>query len=160
MCIRDRHYLRRFPDSVRTLTLDAVVPPGVTLGPGIALDAQQAFEQMLQRCSDNQHCQQRYPTLGEQTRALIERLREAPTEISFENFNTGQIESMDFTLSHLTLTLRMLSYSSHGVAILPNMLFEAYTNNNFAPFARQAKMQVDSLGGALATGMYLSLIHI
>lgn len=151
-------YLRRYEEHVRTMILDAVVPPNVSLGLNVAIDAQKSFDAMLLRCYESDDCREHYPELGDRTRALLEELALEPQEISFENFNTGQIENMNFTLNHLTLTMRMLSYTSHGVSILPNMLREAYENNNFAPFARQSSMQAANLGGSLATGMYNAVI--
>ena len=152
------HYLRRFPERVRTLTLDAVVPPSLVLGGGIAIEAERAFELMLDRCRSDADCSGRYPDLGSRTRALISQLRNKPQQISFENFNSGKVESLEFSLGHLTLSMRMLAYSSHGASILPNMLFEAYENGNFAPFARQASMQAGKVGSTLASGMHNAVI--
>lgn len=44
------HYLRRYPDKVRTIMLDAVVPPEISLGPEIALTAQRALTRLFDRC--------------------------------------------------------------------------------------------------------------
>jgi len=152
------HYLRRFPDQVRTMTLDAVVPPGTALGPGIAIDAENALQAMFDRCREDKACSGAYPQLEQGARTLLSDLRDAPVDISFENFNKGTLESTRITENHVTLTMRMLSYSSHGVAILPNMLHEAYAKNNFAPFARQAELQSENLGQTLATGMHNAII--
>ena len=152
------HYLRRFPDRVRTMTLDAVVPPGTALGPGIAIDAENALQAIFNRCSEDDACSDAYPELEQGARALLSDLRDNPVDIEYENFNKGTLESTRITENHVTLTMRMLSYSSHGVAILPNMLHEAYAKNNFAPFARQAELQSENLGQSLATGMHNAII--
>lgn len=152
------HYLRRYPEQVRTLTLDAAVPPGVALGPDLSINAETAFQQMLTRCTGDPACNAAYPDLGGGVRDLLERLREKPENISFENFSSGTLESLKVNDNHLALTMRMLAYSSHGVSILPNMLHEAYANSNFAPFARQADMQSRNLGQSLASGMHNAVI--
>jgi len=152
------HYLRRFPDHVRTMTLDAVVPPGTALGPGIAIDAENALQAMFDRCREDDACSDAYPQLEQGARTLLSDLRESPVDINYENFNRGTLESTQITENHVTLTMRMLSYSSHGVAILPNMLHEAYAKKNFAPFARQAELQSENLGQTLATGMHNAII--
>lgn len=151
-------YLRRFPQSIRTMTLDAAVPPGVALGPDLSINAEAAFEQMLERCRSDSACDSAYPDLGDGVRELLQRLRDNPEDINFENFNTGTLESLRINENHLALTMRMLSYSSHGTSILPNMLHEAYANSNFAPFARQADMQSKNLGQSLASGMHNAVI--
>jgi len=152
------HYLRRYPDRVRTLTLDAVVPPGVALGPGISLDAEAAFQTMLERCGNDNACNQAYPDLEEGTRNLLEALKNEPREISYENFTAGTVENLKVSNNHVSLTMRMMSYSSHGVSILPNMLHEAYARDNFAPFARQAEMQNRNLSNSMAMGMHNAVI--
>ena len=88
----------------------------------------------------------------------MQSLKEAPKEITFENFNTGKLETLSFQLEHLTTTLRMLSYSSHGISLLPALLHNAYNNDNFAPLARQARLQAENLGSTLASGMHNAVI--
>ena len=152
------HYLRRYPEHVRTMILDAAVPPGTALGPGIAVEAEKSLRQMFERCKTDEACNTAYPGLEDGTRRMLAELDENPVDIEFENFNVGTVESTRITANHITLTMRMLSYSSHGVAILPFMLHEAYANKNFAPFARQAAIQSNSLGESIATGMHNSII--
>ena len=152
------HYLRRFPNRVRSLVLDAVVPPQVALGPEIAQMAQQALDKLFTRCQSDKGCANAFPDLAQQTRQLIENLADNPRTVQFEDINTGQLRSVEFTDQHLAVTIRLLSYSAHGNSILPSMLYEAITNNNFAPLARQAEMQTRQIGSALATGMHNAII--
>ncbi len=152
------HYLRRYPDSVRTMTLDAVVPPGVALGPGISIDAQNALDRMFERCVSDNHCNSAFPGLKQDTLRFLDNLREKPEEIRFENFETGSLDTIRLSVHHVSLTMRILSYSSHGVSILPYLLHEAYANRNFAPLARQAALQRNQLTQTLATGMHNAII--
>ena len=46
-----QHYLRRFPQRVRAVILDGVVPAPVALGPATATDAEQALLGILARCA-------------------------------------------------------------------------------------------------------------
>ncbi len=153
-----QHYLRRYPQHTRTVVLDAVAPPPLNLGPDIALESQRAVDQMTSRCTEDEVCQKNFPELGKNITALVTRLKAQPESISFENFSTGEIETMEFGEAHLALTIRMLLYSAHGVSILPTMLHSAYAQNNFAPLARRAKMVADDLGNALSLGMHNSVI--
>jgi len=153
-----QHYLRRYPTSVRTMILDAVAPPPINLGPDVALESQRAIEQMASRCAANEQCRALYPNLSERTNALIAELRQQPKEVQFENFSSGKIETLEFGPMHLALTMRMLAYSAHGVAILPSVLHDAYAQNNFGPLARQATLISDDLGNALSLGMHNSVV--
>ncbi len=153
-----QHYLRRYPQHTRTVVLDAVAPPPLNLGPDIALESQRAVDQMIERCAEDEVCQKNFPELGKHINELVARLKERPETISFENFSTGEIETMEFGEAHLALTIRMLLYSAHGVSILPTMLHSAYAQNNFAPLARRAQLVADDLGNALSLGMHNSVV--
>ena len=152
------HYLRRFPQRVRTMTLDAVVPPDISLGPEIALTAQGALEQLFTRCELDEGCNEAFPSLAQKTKALLERLTASPVEVQYENVTTGQLQQMLFDAKHLAVTLRLMSYSAYGNAILPSMLFDAYENNNLAPLARQANIQSSNLDKSLSAGMHNAVI--
>ena len=152
------HYLRRYPASVRTMVLDAVVPPQVSLGPDIATLAQQALEHIFKRCESNAGCFAAFGNLTEPTLALLDDLGEQPRTITYEDVATGQLTTREFTREQLAITLRLMSYSSQTAAILPSMLFDAIENNNLAPLARQSDMQSTSLGNTLATGMHHAII--
>ncbi len=152
------HYLRRYPDRVRTLILDAVVPPTVPLGPDIAALAQRSLDIIFQRCADSPGCFDAFGNLETATRELLDSLKARPRTITYEDIASGRLTSMEFTWQHLAVTLRLLSYSSQTASILPSMLHEAIANDNFAPLARQAMLQTRSLGDSLATGMHHSVI--
>lgn len=152
------HYLRRYPDAVRTIILDAVVPPQVSLGPEIALFAQQSLEHIFARCASNGGCFDAFGELMQPTLALLDDLEQSPRTITYEDVTTGQLTTREFTREHLAVTLRLLSYSSQTAAILPSMLHDAIENNNLAPLARQSDMQSSSLGDSLSTGMHHAVV--
>lgn len=152
------HYLRHYPDNVRTLLLDAVVPPGVALGPEIALLAQRALDLIFERCINDAGCFKAFGDQREATQALLDSLEEQPRSITYEDVATGKLTTLEFTREHLAITLRLMSYSSQTAAILPSMLHEALVNDNFAPLARLATVQSRSLGDSLATGMHHAVI--
>lgn len=152
------HYLRRFPNAVRTMTLDAVVPPSESLGPEIGPLAQRALDLIFKRCADDKECDDRFGNLNNSTARLLDSLEESPRSISYEDIATGQLSTMEFGRQHLAVTLRLMSYNSQTAALLPSMLHEAIVNDNFAPLARQANLQSNALGDALATGMHHAVI--
>ena len=152
------HYLRRYPQAIRTLVLDAVVPPEVSLGPDIARLSQRALDIIFQRCQSADGCEQAFGDLSQPTIALLESLEEQPRTISFEDIASGKISTMEFTRQHLAITIRLMSYSAQTAAILPSMLHEAIVNDNFAPLARQSIIQSKSLGNTLATGMHHAVL--
>jgi pimeloyl-ACP methyl ester carboxylesterase len=152
------HYLRRYPKQVRSLILDAVVPPQISLGPEIAVMAQRALDGLFARCESDNACIESFPDIADKTRSLIDSLKDQAQTVQFEDLNSGQLRTLDFDHRHLAVTLRLMSYSAYGNAILPSMLFDASENNNLAPFARQAELQIRSLDNALATGMHNAVV--
>ena len=152
------HSLRRYPDSIRTLTLDAVVPPSVSLGPDISRLSQRALDLIFTRCVENQGCFDTFGDLIQPTLALLDSLEDNPKTISFEDVATGKLSTMELTRQHLAVTIRLMSYSAQTAAILPSMLHDAIVNDNFAPLARQASMQAQLLGNTLASGMHHAII--
>ena len=85
------HYLRRYPSSVRTVVLDAVVPPQVSLGPDIASLAQQALEHIFNRCESNPGCDNAFGNLTAPTLALLDDLGKEARTITYEDVATGQL---------------------------------------------------------------------
>lgn len=152
------HYLRRYPDSVRTIIMDAVVPPEIALGPEIALAAQRALLRLFDRCENNPGCHEAFPLLRTGTLDMLERLKTEPVDIQYEDINTGELSELKFTDKHLAITIRLMSYSAHGSAILPSMLYDAIDNDNFASLARQAQLQISGIDDSLAGGMYNAVI--
>jgi len=152
------HYLRRYPQSVRTITLDAVVPPDIILGPESALAAQRSLIRLFDRCEKNDGCNQAFPQLRNGTFELLERLKTTPVDIQYEDISTGQLRKTTFTDRHLAITIRLMSYSAYGNAILPSMLYDAIDKSNFSSLARQSQLQIASLDKALASGMYNAVI--
>jgi len=152
------HYLRRYPQNVRTIILDAVVPPEIILGPESALAAQRSLLRLFDRCENDEGCHEAFPNLRQGTVDLLERLKTDPVKIQYEDVSTGRLRDITFTDRHLAITMRLMSYSAYGNAILPSMLYDAIDRDNFASLARQAQLQMSGLDDALAGGMYSAVI--
>ncbi len=152
------HYLKRFPEHTRSVIVDAVVAPQKPIGPEIPLHSQRSLQALFDRCKNDHGCADAFPDLQEKTDTLFSSLKDNPRNVEFENLSLGALDSMEFSDQHLAGTVRLLSYSAYGAAILPSMLHDAATNNNLAPFARQTAMQISQLDGAMATGMHSAVI--
>ncbi|MGI9236870.1 MAG: alpha/beta fold hydrolase, partial [Woeseiaceae bacterium] len=58
-----QHFARRYPGSTRTIVLDGVVPPQISLGPEIATESQKAVDKILARCAEDAACSERFPDI-------------------------------------------------------------------------------------------------
>lgn len=153
-----QHYLRRFPEHTRSVILDAVVAPQTPIGPELPLHAQQSLNALFKRCEADAGCSEAFDGLAKKTGDLFESLKATPRDVRFENLSKGSLDTLNFTDQHLAMSVRLLSYSAYGTAILPSMLYDAAVNNNLAPFARQVALQESQLGGSMATGMHAAVI--
>ncbi len=148
------HYLRRYPDKVRTLILDAVVPPSIALGPDIAPLAQRSLDLIFERCRLSDDCHSQFPNIQADAETLFAELEATPKLVTYEDIATGQLNQITFTRNHLAITIRLMSYNALTAALIPSMLNDAVINDNFAPLARQADLQTKVLGNSLATGLH------
>ena len=72
------HYLKRYPDHVRSVIIDGVAPSDDVLGPDIAIDAQQSVAAAFDRCAESPACAAQYGDLGATLRSLRARLAAEP----------------------------------------------------------------------------------
>ena len=152
------HYLRRYEPHVRSFVLDGVVPADVVLGPDIALNADASLSAIFDRCRRSQACNDAFPDIERRTRKLLSDLANEPRKVRYEDIASGENRELTFTDTHLAVTLRLLSYSAFTAALMPSMLEDALSDQQFAPLARQAQLQSGTVSDSLATGMHNSIV--
>ncbi len=148
-----QHYARRYPNATRSIILDGVVPPQISLGPGIAIESQHAIDNIFARCAADAGCGERFPGIAESFSELVSTLRESSVTVSIAHPNTGRIEELTFGSNELGAAVRLLAYHPSTVALLPLLVHEA-ANGNFAPLASQYRLTALALADALALGMH------
>ncbi len=152
-----QHFVRRYPDSVRSVILDGVVPPQLALGAGIAIEAQKALHNIFARCAEGAACNERFPDLVDEFAALEARLTDSAVSVDLANPLTGTADSVRFGGAELAGAIRLLSYDPHTVALMPLLIHEA-ANDNYRPLAAQFLMVRDKLSDAIAIGMHNAVI--
>ena len=91
-----QHFARRYPESTRTIILDGVVPPQIALGPGIAVEAQNALEAIFDRCTESAACTMAFPDIREEFGRLRDTLEDEPLTITLPNPVSGKPEEIRF----------------------------------------------------------------
>lgn len=152
-----QHFARRYPESVRSIVLDGVVPPQLPLGPEIATEAQRALDEILSRCSNDEACDTRFPNLQQAFLDVRTQLEEAPVVVDLADPVTGRRQLVDFGTGELAGAIRLLAYNAHSIAIMPLLIHEA-ANGNFEPLAAQFHMIAASMADALAMGMHNAIM--
>ncbi|MDE0444738.1 MAG: alpha/beta fold hydrolase [Gammaproteobacteria bacterium] len=139
-----QHYLRRFPARTRSVILDGVVPPGLALGPDVALRSQAALDALFERCEADANCNAEFPDLRRSFEIVIERLRNAPVDLSFEHPRTG--ETVDVVVDRMLVAgvVRLLVYSPQTASLLP-VLIDAAHAGDYRGFATQALLVSEAM---------------
>jgi len=153
-----QHYLRRYPEHTRTVILDGVVPPQMTLGASLALDAQSALQRIFARCIADAACHGRFGDPNTTFNALLMRLQAQAASVTVPDPFTGQPRKLTFDASALGTVVRLASYSSEEAALLPLALDEAQAQGNFNPLAGLLLQVTHSLDNLIAIGMHNSVV--
>lgn len=142
-----QHYLRRFPERVRSVVLDGVVPPPLALGPDVAREAQRALEQIFARCSADERCGAQFVDLPRLFAEVLARL-DAPA--------TAAVDAAPLSALELRALVRFMSYNVATVALLPVLISEAHAGN-YTPLAGQARTLLRDLPESLSFPMSSSV---
>jgi pimeloyl-ACP methyl ester carboxylesterase len=153
-----QHYLRRHPDRVRSVILDGVVPPGLALGPGIALDAEAALQAILGRCAADADCRSAFGDPADHYRRLRAELAASPRDVTLADPRTGQPRNLRFGPPQLAVSLRLSSYAASQAALLPYALHAAAVDRNFTPLGGLFLMSAEGVREAIAFGMHNSVV--
>ena len=151
-----QHYLRRFPERVRALVLDGVVPPDLALGPDVAREAQRALDRIFERCAADAGCAAKFPGLGAEFQSLLTRLAATPVDMPEPGAKAGESPAR-FTDMHLRALVRFLSYNQATVALIPLLIDEAQHGNYDAVFG-QARTTLRGLPESLSFPMSNSVL--
>lgn len=151
-------YMRAYPTSVRTVVLDSVVPSTLALGPEIALNSQYSLDALIERCKMDTACARAIPEFEKELAQLFEQLEQAPVTVNVENFTSGEVERLQFSETDLSLLIRLYLYNSKTSALLPPMIHQAASSNNFGPLLRAVQRVKSSVQSALAFGLHNSVL--
>ena len=148
-----QQYVRRFPDRVRSVILDGVVPPELALGAASALDAQSAVDRIFSRCAEQPSCQARFGNPADTYEKVRAELATHPVWVDLTDPTSGEPYRLQFTSNQLAMVLRLASYTPELAALLPLDLHEADAAGDFAPLAGQFLLIDRVYGDAVAEGM-------
>lgn len=138
-----QHYLRRYPERVRALVLDGVVPPPLALGPDVAREAQRALEQIFARCAADPPCGARFAALPQLFSEVLARLEAGASD---------ETDPPPISALELRTLVRFMSYSAATVSLLPVLISEAHAGN-YEPLAGQARTLLRELPESLSFPM-------
>ena len=152
-------YLRRYPQNVRSVILDGVLPQDSVMGPEIMTRSPGRVKTlMLKRCRKDPRCHKRFPHLATEVKQLEESLRASPPTVKVDHPRTGEPVEITLTWESWALTLRILGYSSETVALLPLLLHTAHQRKDFSLLVSQAVFVGDALRRSINSGLESSVL--
>jgi pimeloyl-ACP methyl ester carboxylesterase len=152
-----QHYAQRYPDRVRSLVLDGVVPNAQVLGSEYARNLEDALALQFAQCGPDSACARQ---LGD-PRTLLDRLaaelKAAPRQVRFRDATTGEPREEELRFEHLGGVVRLYSYAPVMASMLPLILAETAAGRDELLMA-QASMLFSQIGDQINHGMQLSVL--
>ena len=148
------HYLKRYETSVRSLTLDGVLPPSISMGSNIAVKSDSALRTLFQNCSLDADCKNAFPNLSDDFGALSVYLKENNIELRLRHPITNESTTKSVSYSDLALIIRLSLYSPEMSALLPLTIHSAFNENDYTSIAVSALAFEEALLDAMSYGMH------
>lgn len=146
-------FLKRHPESVRTITLHGVAPTDQHMPLAFAQHNERALQGIIGECTADEACNKAFPKLRTETRNVLERLKKGPVEVEVQNPRPGKVRlSRDLAAE----AIRYMLYAPGPASQVPFVLHRA-AQGDFVPLAEAALGYRRELVGTGSNGMYLSI---
>lgn len=146
-------YLRQYPQSVRRLVLDGVVPPDMSL---TAMDAQAALDGVFQQCESDPNCRTQYPNLKIMWQNLIASFKESSISVKITHPRLGHEITVPMDKDTLLMTVHKTLYTPSNTSGLPYAITQA-AQGKYAPLFSLANSFALPGPGGISYGMYFSV---
>lgn len=146
-------FLKRHPQSVRTITLHGVAPTDQYMPLAFAQHNERALQGIINECAGDQACKKAFPNLPTETTNVLQRLKKGPVEVEVRNPRPGKVRlSRDLAAE----AIRYMLYAPGPASQVPFVLHRA-AQGDFVPLAEAALRYRRELVGTGSNGMYLSI---
>lgn len=147
-------YMRLYPQRVRRVVLDGVVPPDLSLPQSISEDANSALKALFADCAADKACNANYPNLAQTWESLFDRL---PATMLMDNPVTGTPEQVTITAPMIGLMVRGPLYAPNMASALPRAIAEA-AQGRWGAMMGLASASGNRSGKEMAMGMHFSTL--
>lgn len=151
-----QEYLRRYPEQVRSVILDGVMPPSVALSATFSRDAGAALAAAFEACEAQPACRKNYPDLRQGFASLLDQLDKKPVRLNVQNQLANSARGVTLTRQSVTTRVFLMLYSPQRVALLPEVLKQA-TAGNFAALLAATDDFIGAAEDKIAFGVRLSV---
>jgi pimeloyl-ACP methyl ester carboxylesterase len=147
--------MRRYPDGLRSVVLDAVYPPDVDLYVEAPANFRRALDRLFDACSGNPVCSDAHPHLRQTFFSMIGRLNAQPVLLESEDPFTGDLRQTYVNGNTILALTFQLLYDSRLRYLLPQQ-FEAASQGDYRAFELAIAALTQSVGLS-SRGMMLSV---
>ena len=152
-----QQYLRRYPEAVRSVILDSVVPNSLALGEDFARNLDDALKAQFARCTAKPACRKQFGDPDQTLYQLRDALRANPHQVSFRDPQSYQTVKRVLDENSLASVVRMFAYTPATAALLP-LSIDAAAHGDVGPLLGQAKILSGDLAELMGSGMQYSVI--
>ncbi|HET9024330.1 MAG TPA: alpha/beta fold hydrolase [Burkholderiaceae bacterium] len=149
-------YMRQYPQRVRSAVLDGVAPPDMVLPVSFALDADAALSALVDTCSRDERCHQRYPLTAKRIEELLAQA-DRGVEVRVPHPLTGLPEAMKIDRRVLSSLLRVPLYSPQLSAVLPYALAQA-VDGDYTTLVALSAAVAGGINENFAAGMHFAVV--
>jgi len=149
-------YLKRYPQRVRTATLQGVAPTNQYMPVDFPVANERALQGVLGECAADEACNKAFPNLKEEAKAVLAQLIKGPIEVEVQKPNSQERVKVKLSRDLAAEAIRYMLYNPRPATRVPVILHLA-AQGNFVPLAQTALSYRRNLVGTGSNGMYLSV---
>jgi len=149
-------YLKRHPQHVRTAILQGVSPTDHFMPGDFPQQTERALQGVLSECLADKACNEAFPNIREETKAVLAELIKGPVEVEIQKPNSNDRVKVKLSRDLAAEAIRYMLYSPVPAGRVPLVLHLA-SQGNYAPLAQAAIRYRMNLVATGSNGMYLSV---
>jgi pimeloyl-ACP methyl ester carboxylesterase len=148
-------YLRRYPENVRTLTLDGVVSPSRSIIAGGWQTREERLNDVIRACALSESCGKLQ--LEKILQTLITKFPPSGKRTTITNPRTGTSETVLINFDTIIASLQFLLYTPENAALIP-YLIEQIAADRFEPLAAATQSFSRQIEGQLSPALHFSVL--
>ncbi len=118
-------YMKMFPEAIRSVILDGVVPQQEPLAESHEKNLLNALRKQFAQCAEQPDCKEAFGDVEEQMWALFDKFDDKKQVIRLQDPLSGEYDDVTLTRDFVALAIRMYAYSSSSMNLIPLIISEA-----------------------------------
>ncbi len=151
-----QEYLRRHPERIRSVVLDGVAPPRMTISLDVWPSRERALENVLAACAASEPCRKTHPDLAATLGRIGRSLGSAGRDVTVTDPRTGATVRMRMTFPAFLAGLQPLVYAPELAALLPEILDRADAGD-FGPLFATVTLAIGDLSEQMNPALHYSV---